>query len=219
LERGRVPIVVGGTYLYLQALLYGLAETPEPDWKLRNKLYSIAQKSGGEFLYRKLSVIDPLYAGKIHPNDLRRIVRALEVFIQSGRRFSEFHNWTKPKIPFIGFYLRWSKEALMERIERRVLKMFEEGLVEEVKGLMEMGLEGFLTSSQAIGYKELIPYIKGDITLEEAMERVIRNTKAYAKRQIRWARRMGFLEVDMENMSMSEGVGFVLNHLSYRGIL
>ncbi len=218
-SEGKLPIVVGGTYLYLQALLYGLAHTPEPNWKLRKRLYEIAERKGSAFLYRKLEAVDRAYAKKIHPNDLRRVVRALEVFLESFKPFSSFHSWDKPRIPYVGFYLKRSKESLMERIERRVLEMFKRGLVEEVKSLLEMGFKDFLTSSQAIGYKEVVPYIEGRISLQEAMEKVIRNTKNYAKRQIRWAKGKGFIEIDLDRLSISEGVELVISYLSSHEIL
>ena len=198
LSRGRLPILVGGSYLYIQAVLFGIEETPPPDRSLREKLYGIARKRGKEFLYRKLSAIDPMYAEKVHPNDLRRIVRALEVFLLSGRRFSSFHRWSDARYRYTGFYLKRSWESLSKRIVARVVRMLERGLVEEVRALYERGLEGFLTSSQAIGYKELVPYIKGKRSLEECLHEVIRNTKEYAKRQIRWFRRQGWTEIDLE---------------------
>ncbi len=218
-ERGRFPIIVGGTYLYLQALLYGLAETPEPNRSLREKLYRLAALKGGAFLYDKLRVIDRKYAEKIHPNDVRRVVRALEVFMESGKPFSSFHNWGKPRLKYEGFYLRWSWEALSERIERRVELMFKYGLVEEVRGLLERGFKGFLTSAQAIGYKEIVPYLEGKVSLEEAKAQVVRNTKRYAKRQIRWAKGKNLVEVDMEKLGLSGGIEFVMSYLSSRGIV
>lgn len=212
-ERGRLPIVCGGTYLYIQALLYGMAETPEPDWKLRERLYKIAQDKGSDYLYEKLKILDPVYANKISPKDTRRIVRALEVFINSGRPFSSFHEWKKPRFPFKGFYLSWSWEILSKRIEERVYSMMEKGLLKEVEELIRRGFEGFLTSSQAIGYKEFIPYFKGERSLEECLEEVIKNTKEYAKRQIRWFRRQGWEEVPMDSLGIEGALEKILLHL------
>jgi len=209
-SRGKVPILCGGTYLYFQVLLYGLAYTPDPDWSLRKRLYYVAEKKGSAYLYQKLKTIDPLYAKKIHPKDTRRIVRALEVFLQTGKPFSYFHRWQSPRFSFLGFYIKRSWESLAKRIEQRVKRMVEEGLLDEVKSLLEMGFEKFLTSQQAIGYKELVPYFKGEITLENAIKRIIKNTKEYAKRQIRWFRKQGWIEVDMDRMTLQEGVDFIL---------
>ncbi|WP_333784537.1 tRNA (adenosine(37)-N6)-dimethylallyltransferase MiaA [Thermocrinis sp.] len=209
-DRGKVPILCGGTYLYFQVLLYGLANTPEPDWNLRKRLYSVAERKGSAYLYQKLKAVDPTYAKKVHPEDTRRIVRALEVFLQTGKPFSFFHRWQNPRFSFVGFYIKRSWESLSRRIEQRVKRMIEGGLLEEVKKLLEMGFENFLTSQQAIGYKELVPYLRGEIKLEDAVERIIKNTKEYAKRQIRWFRKQGWVEVDMDRMSLEEGVDFVL---------
>ncbi len=212
-NRGKIPIIVGGSYLYIQAILFGIADTPKPNRILRTKLYRIAKRRGKEFLYRKLQAIDPLYAEKIHSNDIRRIVRALEVFIETGKPFSSFHKWQKPRYDFIGFYLKMNRERLFTRIKRRVIKMMEKGLLKEVHHLLEKGFEDFITAQQAIGYKELIPYIKGEISLKEAVNQIVHNTEEYAKRQIRWFRKQGWIEVDMDKLSPPEAVDFITEHL------
>ncbi|RMH80260.1 MAG: tRNA (adenosine(37)-N6)-dimethylallyltransferase MiaA [Acidobacteria bacterium] len=211
--RGKVPIVCGGTYLYLQALLYGIEETPPPDWNLRRRLYSIAEKRGKEYLYNKLRAVDPLYAGKISLKDVRRVVRALEVFINSGKPFSSFHRWERPRFNFLGFYLSWSWEKLSENIEERSKRMLRLGLMEELKKLMDMGFEDFITSSQSIGYKEFIPCLKGEKREEGCLEETIKKTKEYAKRQIRWFRRQGWIELPMEELGLEGALERVLLHL------
>lgn len=203
-RRGKVPIVVGGTYLYIQALLYGIDETPKPDWKLREKLYALAQKKGNEFLYEKLKVIDPKYASKIHPNDLRRIVRALEVFLLSAKPFSSYHHWDKPKLRHVGILLMRSRESLFKRIEERLKDMVKNGLLEEIKKLLEMGYEKFLTSGQAIGYKEFVPCAKGEKPVEECLKEAVKNTKEQAKRQIRWFKKQGWHEINLDEVSLEE---------------
>lgn len=213
-SRGRVPIVAGGTYLYMQALLYGIEDTPEPNWKLREKLYGIASLKGKEHLYELLRVIDPSYAKKVHPNDLRRVVRALEVFVETGRPFSSFHRWDSPRFRFLGVHVSRSWSTLSLRIEERVRKMVEKGLLEEVKELLGRGFENFLTSSQAIGYKELIPYFRGDVSLEEAIENIVKNTKSYARRQLRWFRRQHWLEVNLDEVTEEEASRLILEKLS-----
>ena len=213
-KRGNIPIVAGGTYLYIQALLFGLPSTPPPNWKLRNRLYRIASSKGSAYLYEKLKAVDPAYAQKIHPNDLRRIVRAIEVFTEGGKPFSSFHSWSKPKMDFAGFHITRDRENLFRRIELRVKRMVEEGLVEEVKTLVEKGFENFLTSAQAIGYKELIPYLRGEISLEEAIQRIIKNTKEYAKRQIRWFRKQGWREINLDKVSPEEACEVIVSSLS-----
>lgn len=213
-RRGKLPIVCGGTYLYIQALLYGIEETPPPDWSLRERLYSVLERKGSIYMYEKLKVIDKKYALKISPKDSRRIVRALEVFLQTGKPFSSFHRWGKPRLEFTGFYIKWSWEALSHRIEDRVRHMFSEGLAQEVRKLLEMGFESFITSAQAIGYKEVVPYVKGVISLEEAMQNVIKNTKAYAKRQIRWFKRQGWIVVDTEKLGIEGSVNSIVRSLT-----
>jgi len=183
-ERGKIPIVVGGTWLYIDALLYGLSDAPEGDWKIRKDLYRI----DSEKLYRKLLEVDPEYVKKIHPNDKKRIIRALEVFLKTGKPFSFFqkeHSFKEKRYRFVGFCLMRNREEIMDRIEKRVNKMIEKGLIEETKKLIDMGYEGSITSMQAIGYKELVPYIKGFISLDEAVNTIVKNTKSFAKRQIR----------------------------------
>ncbi|MFN3976571.1 MAG: tRNA (adenosine(37)-N6)-dimethylallyltransferase MiaA [Aquificaceae bacterium] len=213
-ERKKTPIVCGGTYLYIQALLYGMAQTPPPDWKLRKRLYCIAQRKGGEYLYQKLRVVDPVYAKKISPKDIRRMVRALEVFINSGKPFSSFHSWDKPRFDYKGFYLTWSWEALSKRIEERAQRMLRAGLLREIEELLKRGFESFLTSPQAIGYKEFIPYFKGERGLQDCLEEMIKNTKEYAKRQIRWFRRQaGWEEVRVESLGLDGAVERILSHL------
>ena len=210
-ERGKVPMVVGGTYLYIQALIYGIDDTPKPDWNLRNKLYKIAEKRGREYLYKKLKVVDRAYAEKIHPNDLRRTVRALEVFINSGRPFSSFHSWGKPKIDFVGIYLKRNIKNLYKRIEERIMDMVRRGLLDEVKRLLEMGYENFLTSGQAIDYKEFIPCAKGERPLEECIREAVKNTKEQAKRQIRWFRKQNWEEIDLDLLTKEEAVRRIIS--------
>lgn len=183
-SRGKIPVVVGGSWLYIQTALYGISDAPEGDWQLREKLY----QQDSQELYHKLTGIDPIYAEKIHPNDKRRIVRALEVYHLTGKPFSYFiekHRYSKSRYQFIGYILERDRQELMERIEKRVEKMFKSGLVDEVKKLVDMGYKDALTSMQAIGYKELIPYLEKDISLQDAKHSIIKNTKEFAKRQIR----------------------------------
>ncbi len=198
-KKGKIPIVVGGTWLYIQALLYGLSDAPQADWKIREKLYSISNHQ----LYEKLKKVDPEYASKIHINDKRRIVRALEVFYITGKPFSKFikeHSFKNKRYKFLGFNLTRERDEIINRIEARVYKMIEKGLVDEVKLLLDMGYRKAVTSSQAIGYKELVPYIEKKQSLEKSIQDIIKNTKAFAKRQIRTFRKKDeFISVDLTN--------------------
>ncbi len=201
-EKGKTPIIVGGTWLYIQSLLYGISDAPEGNWEIRNNLY----KEESNILYKKLKEVDPVYASRIHPNDKKRIVRALEVYYISGKPFSSFHNESKkPQYDFVGFVFERPRDEIMERIEKRVDLMFKAGLLDEVKFLIEKGYEKSITSMQAIGYKELIPYFKGKTSLEEAKDQIIKNTKDFAKRQIRTFRskfkdkNWEFIDIKSEN--------------------
>ncbi len=207
---GKIPIVVGGTYLYIQALLYGIPETSEPDFKLRKRLDDIASKKGLNFLYEKLKTVDRAYADKIGERDKKRIIRALEVFINTGKPFSSFHSWDKPRLNVLGFYTDLTQEELNNNIEKRTIYMIEQGLELECINLLCLGYEKAMTSSQAIGYKEMIPYIKGKISLKEAVNNIIKNTKEYASRQRRWFRKTNFIPVrsleDIKNHLLSLGL-------------
>nr|WP_052294931.1 tRNA (adenosine(37)-N6)-dimethylallyltransferase MiaA [Sulfurihydrogenibium yellowstonense] len=208
-EKGKIPIVVGGTWLYIQGVLYGLSDAPESDWTLREKLYSLDNLE----LYTQLQKVDPEYANKIHVNDKRRIVRALEVYYLTGKPFSFFinqHNFKSKRYNFLGFILERDRQELMDRIEKRVEKMFEKGLVEEVKKLVDMGFKDSLTSRQAIGYKEILPYLDKKISLEDAKKCIIENTKDFAKRQIRTFRnKTDFEKIEASKFEVNEILDYI----------
>ncbi len=212
-KKGKVPIVVGGTYMYLHPFLYGLAETPPGDWELRKKLYERAEKEGKETLWEELLKIDPAYAAKIHKNDLRRIVRALEVYHLTGRPYSSFHtNWdnAKPRYPYLGVFLHRPWESQYKRIRNRVWDMIRDGLLGEISNLLKMGFREAITSPQAIDYKEFLPYFEGKKSLVECAEEVIKNTKAQAKRQLRWFKRYDdWLRIDLDKTPTAEAVGLI----------
>lgn len=216
LKRGKIPIVVGGTWLYIQALLFGLSEAPEGDWELRESLY----KKSNEELYKLLEKVDKEYACKIHKNDKKRIIRALEVYYATGKPFSQFqkeHRFKEKRYDFIGFNFERDRDEIMERIELRIEKMFEKGLVEEVKNLMDMGYENFITSLQAIGYKEVIPYVKGEIDLQTAKHNLIKNTKSFAKRQLRTFRnKFEFENINLSNYTKGEVLDKIINNTEWR---
>ncbi|MDQ7055878.1 MAG: tRNA (adenosine(37)-N6)-dimethylallyltransferase MiaA [Persephonella sp.] len=139
-EKGKTPVIVGGTWLYIQALLHGLTDAPPSDWKLRENLYKKDKKE----LYSELKDVDPQYASKIHPNDKKRVIRALEVYYLTGKPFSQYHlkhRFKEKRYSFTGFVLDRSREEIMLRVEKRVEYMFRRGLVEEVERLLDMGYE------------------------------------------------------------------------------
>ena len=212
---GKVPIVVGGTYMYIHPFLFGLAETPPGDWELRKKLYERAEREGKDQLWEELLKIDPQYAAKIHKNDLRRIVRALEVYTLTGRPYSSFHtNWenAKPRYPYLGVFLYRPWEEQYRRIRNRVWDMVRDGLLGEIRKLLDMGFKEAITSPQAIDYKEFLPYFEEKRTLLECIEDTIRHTKEQAKRQIRWFKRYNdWLKLDLSKVSTPEAVKVIVN--------
>ncbi len=219
-EKGKVPIVVGGTYMYIHPFLYGLAQTPPADWELRKKLYERAQKEGKEQLWEELLKIDPVYAGKIHKNDLRRIVRALEVYLLTGRPYSSFHtNWenAQSRYPYLGVFLVRPWEDLYQRIRNRVWDMVRDGLLGEILDLLQRGFKEAITSPQAIDYKEFIPYFEGEKTLLECIYDTIKHTKEQAKRQLRWFKRYkDWLRINLSETDNPKAVNLIIEEYRKR---
>jgi tRNA dimethylallyltransferase len=209
--KGKIPIVVGGTYMYIHPFLYGLAETPPADWELRKKLYQRAEEEGKEQLWKELVEIDPEYAKKIHPNDLRRIVRALEVYQLTGKPYSSFHgNWKKPRYPYLGVFLYRPWESQYQRIKNRVWDMIRDGLLGEINKLLSMGFKEAITSPQAIDYKEFLPYFEGKKTLIECIYDTIKHTKEQAKRQLRWFKRYSdWLKINLDELNNDQAVELI----------
>jgi tRNA dimethylallyltransferase len=183
--RGAVPIVVGGTHLYIKALLDGLFEGPEPDPALREELRTLSPAVRRAELER----VDPAAAARIHPNDERRTLRALEVFRQTGRPISEHQSqWDRtPRQDCVLVGLDWPSEQLNPRINARVKAMLERGLLEEVR-LLRPRLTG--QAREALGYKQLLAFLEGGGTLEEAVEEIKIETRRFAKNQRTWLRRL-----------------------------
>lgn len=191
-KRGKIPILVGGTGLYVRSVIDKL-EFPsgEITSAVRRRLEERAAHEGGDALYGELIEKDPAASGIVHPKNVRRVIRALEVIELTGRPFSEFHREWKNRESLYDlkiFGLNMDRDKLRERINRRVDRMVMAGLLDEVRGLIASGYERFLTSQQAIGYKELIGYLKGETSLEEAVDTLKARTRQYAKRQLTWFR-------------------------------
>ncbi|NPV52598.1 MAG: tRNA (adenosine(37)-N6)-dimethylallyltransferase MiaA [Firmicutes bacterium] len=191
LARGKLPLLVGGTGLYLRAATTDyLFPVPEANWEVRERLRVQAEEIGVQGLYEELRRVDPVAAGRIHPNDLRRIVRALEVHILTGQPISELQEGHEGRVfhynPTVTICLMRNRAALYARINARVDRMIEMGLVDEVQWLLQRGNKKTLTSAQATGYKEITYYLAGLCTLDEAISLIKRNTRRYAKRQITW---------------------------------
>lgn len=197
--RGKVPIVCGGTGLYIELLLTGrkLTDT-EADPALREELLRFAQENGAEALHDRLRQLDPNAAAAIHPNNIKRVVRAIEICETAGVTKSEADKRsTEGENPFCPTIIRLTcpdRASLYERIDRRVEDMFARGLEDEVRALCARGLRQTPTASQAIGYKEFYPYFDGLRTLSEVQEEICRNTRRYAKRQETWFSHMQVTE-------------------------
>ena len=191
--RNKLPVMCGGTGLYIDSVVndveFGDYET---DYALRDELAAIAEKEGAQKLIEMLAEFDPVSAQRLHPNNLKRVIRAIEFYKISGVPIAEHQEMTKQKesrYDALLFMIDHERDVLYDRINRRVDIMMEEGLLDEVKSLVENGYNPNLNSMQGIGYKELISYIKGDMTLSEAVEAIKQNSRRYAKRQLTWFRR------------------------------
>ena len=222
--KGKVPILVGGTGFYINALLYDndFTET-DNDTSYREECYRLAQEQGPEVLYERLKEIDPEYAAIMHANNVKRVTRALEYHYLTGQKFSEHNAEQKEKeTPYDAavIILSMDREKLYERIELRIDIMMEQGLLEEVKGLLDKGYTPELVSMQGIGYKEFIPYFNGECTLEEAVTQLKTNTRRFAKRQLTWFRRqIEGLWVDMSSSTGEEAMEEVLDYLKQQKVL
>ena len=222
--KGKVPILVGGTGFYINALLYDndFTET-DNDTSYREECYRLAQEQGPEVLYERLKEIDPEYAAIMHANNVKRVTRALEYHYLTGQKFSEHNAEQKEKeTPYDAavIILSMDREKLYERIELRIDIMMEQGLLEEVKGLLEKGYTPELVSMQGIGYKEFSPYFNGECTLEEVVTQLKTNTRRFAKRQLTWFRRqIEGLWVDMSSSTGEEAMEEVLDYLKQQKVL
>ncbi|QDT63153.1 tRNA (adenosine(37)-N6)-dimethylallyltransferase MiaA [Calycomorphotria hydatis] len=191
INRGKVPMFVGGTGLYLRSLLRGVFEGPPADWELRKRLEREAETEGTQYLHQKLRNLDPETAERLHPNDQRRVIRALEVIEQTGQPLSaqqQQNPLPADDRPQHVYWLSPDREWLYERINRRVDLMIDEGLVDEVRGLLNAPQGLSRTARQALGYKEIIEHIEEGVPLTDAIETLKTRTRQFAKRQLTWFR-------------------------------
>lgn len=190
---GKIPIIAGGTGFYIQALLYDIDFTEQQcDETYRRQLEYLAREHGAEYLHGILREVDPASAEAIHANNIKRVIRALEFYHLSGKKISEHNETERQKqspYNFAYFVLTDERAKLYERIDRRVNAMIEAGLVEEVKKLKSMGCSREMVSMQGLGYKEILAYLDGGCTLEEAVYIIKRETRHFAKRQLTWFKR------------------------------
>lgn len=191
-QRGRLPFLVGGTGLYIESVThrFQFAQSAQ-DPELRERLQRMAESEGVEALHARLAAVDPITARRLHPNDVKRVIRALEIYESTGYKMSDYqHRAQQSPYDLLMIGLTMEREKLYQRINQRVDQMIEAGLVEEVRGLLDQGYDASLVSMQGLGYKELIPYLYGEITLEKAIHDIKQRTRHFAKRQLSWFRRM-----------------------------
>ncbi len=192
IEDEKLPIVAGGTGLYINSLIYDMDFTQSiSNWELRGALEAEAREKGNEYVYNKLKQIDPHAAARIHPNNLKKVIRAIEVYEETGEKIGDFSTDLNINQEYDVFFvgLTRDREELYDRINMRVDAMIEQGLIEEVKNLLSLGYDKNLIAFKGLGYKEIIGYLEGAYSLEEAMDILKRDTRRYAKRQLTWFRR------------------------------
>ena len=191
--RGKLPILAGGTGLYFESLIYpfnfGGAKSDED---IKSNLYKQLEQFGAEYLHKKLMEIDPIDGAKIHPNNTKRLIRALEIYEITGN--TKTNNSTNKQLLYdLDMYvLDWDREILYDRIEKRVQIMFDNGLQKEIENLLEVGITFDMQSMQGIGYKEFASYFDGKCSLDDVKNAIILNSRHYAKRQITWFKRYDF---------------------------
>jgi len=213
----KIPIVVGGSGLYIKALTEGIFNSVDVDDEYREELKEKREKFGNEYLYRELKKVDPQSASGMLPQNWKRVMRALEVFHLTGEPIWKIQeNYErKTDYKFILFGLNWEREKLYRNIENRVDEMIKTGLVEEVKNVLSLGYSKNLNSLNTVGYKEIISHLENEITLERAVELIKRNTRRYAKRQMTWFRKtkgINWLTCN-ENATSKELVSIILKKM------
>lgn len=186
-ERNLIPIIVGGSGLYIKALIDGLDVPVDSNPVIRKDLMDKRKLNGNEYLYNELKKVDPISAEKLLPQNWKRIIRALEVFYLTQKPIWQYTSKkTSTDFNFIQYGISWDRKILYDRINYRVDKMIEEGLVEEIKNIISMGYDKNLNSLNTVGYKEIIDYTEGKISLEKAIYLIKRNTRRFAKKQMTW---------------------------------
>jgi len=192
-KKNKTPIIVGGSGLYIKALIDGIFGTADKDEEYRKELHQKRKEYGNELLYKELKKVDPESAAKMLPQNWKRVMRALEVFHTSGQPIWKHHqrqsSEKENKYLFRQFGLNWDRNILYENIDKRVDEMIANGFVDEVKNILEIGHDNNLNSLNTVGYKEIIQHLDGKISLERAIELIKRNTRHYAKRQMTWFRK------------------------------
>lgn len=225
-EKGKIPILVGGTGFYIQAVLYDIDFSEnEKDTSYREELEKLAQTKGAEYLHDRLREVDEKSSQDIHANNVKRVIRALEYFHQTGEKISEHNEEQRKKVSpynFSYFVLNDERAHLYEKINLRVDQMINEGLVREVQSLKEKGYTRDMVSMQGLGYKEMLDYLDNKCSLEEAVEIIKRDTRHFAKRQITWFKRESDVTwIDKKEYDYNEEriLKAMLQELKERGII
>lgn len=225
-SKGRIPILVGGTGFYIQAITRDIDFTQsEQDDSYRKELEALAAEKGSSFLHDMLASVDPKSAEDIHENNVKRVIRALEFYKQNGTRISEHNEEQKEHVsPYdlAYFVLNAPRSLLYERIDARIDEMLKNGLVEEVKTLQRMGCHRGMVSMQGLGYKEILAWLEGEYPYEEAVHILKRDTRHFAKRQLTWFRREGevtWVDKDKFDYNDSRILDYMLSVCREKGIL
>lgn len=222
--KGKIPIVVGGTGFYIQALLYDITFEETEESPYRKELEQYAEKNGAHALHERLKEIDPVSYREIHENNVKRVIRALEFYHDTGYPISTHNALERQKespYNFAYFVLNDDRQKLYNRIELRIDQMLEEGLVEEVRSALAAGCKKEMVSMQGLGYKEIIPYLEGSCSLEDAVYILKRDTRHFAKRQLTWFRReRDVIWVDKTELTTTKDqLTYMLKQLQTRQII
>ena len=223
-SKGKIPILTGGTGFYIQAVVKDIDFSQDTEKSsVRERLENLAQEKGGEYLHELLAQRDPESAEKIHPNNIKRVIRALEYYELTGEKISLHNEREGEKVsPYntAYFVLNDHRERLYEKIDRRVDQMLDEGLVEEVRRLAQMGYTRDMVSMQGLGYKEILAYLEGEYSLEEAVYVLKRDTRHFAKRQLTWfGREKDVIMIQKEQFETEEEIlQHMLEILKQKGI-
>lgn len=223
-DRGHIPIIVGGTGFYIQAVLYDIDFSKNEESDIRKELEQFVNEHGVHALHEMLREIDPKSAEAIHENNVKRVIRAIEYYKQTGEQIS-VHNEREKQKPspyrFCYFVLNDDRQKLYERIENRIDEMIRHGLVEEVKSLLDEGLMTGMTAMQGLGYKEIAAYLNGEMSLEEAVTILKRDTRHFAKRQLTWfGREQDVIWVDKQKFAYDNDrmIDFMCEKMQEKGI-
>lgn len=225
-KNGHIPIIAGGTGFYIQALLNDIDFTEnDGDMEYRQRLEQTAKEQGPEVLHEMLKRVDPPSAEAIHANNIKRVIRALEFYEKTGKRISAHNEEERKKespYHFAYYVLDMERSRLYERIDLRVDQMLENGLLEEVKKLKAMGCTRDMVSMQGLGYKEILDYLNGDLSLTEALYILKRDTKHFAKRQLTWFKRekeVTWIEQERFGFDREKILDWMIDDLTEKGIL